>query len=68
MTWQKALLLKFGLAIGNGLGQVIYQSISTGDIDWYKVVYISIIFFCLVLLVPMKWFAKMFGLSLPEAR
>ncbi len=68
MTWQKALLFKFGLAIGNALGHFIYQSISTGDVDWYGVVYVSSIFFCMVLLVPRKWLAKMFGLSLPEAR
>ena len=67
MTWQKALRFRCGLAIGTAIGSVIYQSISTGDIDWYKVVFVSCFFFCAVLLVPRKWLAKMFTLSPPEA-
>ena len=67
MTWQKALRFRCGLAIGIAIGSATYQSISTGDIDWYRVVFVSSFFFCGVLLVPRKWLPKMFGLSLPEA-
>ena len=67
MTWQKALRFKCGLAIGIAIGSATYQYISTGDIDWYRVVFVSSFFFCTVLLVPRNWLAKMFSLSPPEA-
>ena len=52
MTWQKALLFKFGLTIGAAIGGTIYQYISTGDVDWYKIVFVS----CFVLLLLWRAF------------
>ena len=68
MNWKKALASKFLLAIGYAIGMVFYQSLRTGEIDWYRVFLVSLFLFCLLLLVPKRWMGKGFRLGRSGAR
>ena len=51
------LLLSLGTAVGSACCTAIYQLVEYGafEIDWARVLFVAVVTFAAVLLVPLKW-------------
>ena len=54
------LLISIGIAVGAAAGNAIYQLVRNGvsEIDCARVIFIALITFAVLLLVPKAWIAK----------